>query len=40
MSIGLIQIDAPTADKDEDEVEIFYELMVKKAMKQLKSQDI
>ncbi|GFN78105.1 craniofacial development protein 2-like protein [Plakobranchus ocellatus] len=37
--IGLIQIYAPTADKDEEEVEIFYGT-VKKAMKQLKSQDI
>ena len=39
LDIGLIQIYAPSADKDEEEVEIFYKT-VKKAMKQLKSQDI
>ena len=39
LDIGLIQIYAPTADKDEEEVEIFYET-VKEAMKQLNSQDI
>ena len=35
VDIGLIQIHAPTAGKDEEEVEIFNET-VKKAMKQLK----
>ena len=39
LEIGLIQIYAPTADKYEEEIEIVYET-VKKAMKQLKSQDI
>ena len=37
--IGLIQINAPTADKDEEVVEQFYEDL-DKSMKQLKSQDI
>ena len=39
LDISLILVYAPTADKDEEEVEIFYET-VKKPMKQLKSQDI
>ena len=39
LDIGLIQIYAPTADKEEEEVEVFYET-VKEAMKQLKSQGI
>jgi len=37
--IGIIQAYAPTADKDDEEVEQFYETL-DKAMKQLKSQDI
>jgi len=37
--IGIVQAYAPTADKDEEEVEKFYEDL-DKAMKQLKSQDI
>ena len=39
LDIGLIQIYAPTADKDEEKVEVFYKT-VKEAMKQLKSQGI
>ena len=39
LDFGQIKIYAPTADKDEEEVEIFYET-VKEAMKQLKSQDV
>lgn len=37
--IGIIQVYAPTADKDEEELEEFYDT-VEKAEKQLKSQDI
>ena len=37
--IGIIQAYAPTADKDEEEMDAFYET-IEKAMKQLKSQDV
>ena len=37
--IGIIQCYAPTADKNMDEIESFYE-DVEKAMKQLKTQDV
>jgi len=37
--IGIVQVYAPTADKDDAEIEEFYE-NIEKAMKQLKSQDI
>ena len=39
MDVGLIQIYASTADKEEREVEIFHET-AKRAMKQVKSLDI
>ena len=39
LDISLIQLYVPTADRDEEEFEIFYETVLK-VMKQLKSQDI